>query len=183
MSAKRIYTLTAFLMAGLSLSAVSYAKPPKPTIVTVPIPGGPVKPPGTGFFQEQHMVPNLNALEAEAAEQQAASASVPPAANTPATPANGPTAPAVASTVSAPVAAAPTVSAPPRAFRTLADAAKAGVNPMPKLKPLSLGKPVKPTPHTLWTRIRLFVYAGLGLLVLLGLAYALFSPRIRSNKS
>lgn len=154
------FTLIALLFVGTTLPVTSYASAAaKPTVVTVPVPADTPKPPDEAFFTQEHVVPSLTTLQAEQAEQQAP-----------------------ASTASASQAQSGLQTPKPMVFRTLGDAARAGVNPMTHLKPISLGTPHKPTPRTLWTRIHLFVYAGLVLLLLLTVAYVLFSPRLGRSK-
>ena len=147
--------MLASMLIAVALPSVSYASSPiKPTIVTVPVPADTSKPPNEAFFTQEHILPPLSTLQAEETQQSTQG----PASDT-----GGGN-----STLTA-----------PKVFRTLGDAAKAGVNPLMHPKPISLGKPHKPVPRTMWTRIHLFVYAGIAFLILLILAYALLSPKLR----
>ena len=154
-----LLAMLASMLMAVALPSVCHASSPvKPTMVTVPVPADTPKPPNEAFFTQEHIVPPLSALQAEQAQQSTQS---------PASATGGDSSTATM----------------PKVFRTLGDAAKAVVNPMMRPKPISLGKPHKPVPHTMWTRIHLFVYAGIAFLILLILAYALFSPKLRLFKT
>lgn len=155
------FTLSAFLAMSAFLGApitTAQAKPPRPTIVIVHVGPTTRQPPTTAFMQEGPINPSTSSLQAEEHPAQIA--------------------PARATTLSLP---SPTATQPIRSFRTLAEAAKAGVNPISHVALKSL-KPKKPlttklTPH----HGKPLLFLGV-IFALLILTYAVFSYRKRRRK-